>query len=72
LKIDQRVFSGKEVVMPLVIDAVESRKLATAIRKRADDLPPGPEKQQLLSEAREYDGGARSDRWGGSSLQAPE
>jgi hypothetical protein len=58
--------------MPLITNATESRKQAIANRKRADDLPPGPEKDRLLLEARDYEQGARSDRWRGSSLQAPE
>jgi hypothetical protein len=64
--------SLEELVMPPIIDAFECCKLAKATRKRADSLPPGPEKEQLLSEALNYEVGARSDNWRSSSLRAPE
>jgi hypothetical protein len=71
LKIELRV-STEELAMPLVSDATESHKLAKAIRRRADGLPPGPEKEQLLSQAHDADADARSDRWRTSTLNAPD
>ena len=53
-------------------DASEHRKQAEAALTEAERLPPGPERDQLLSKAKKIEDGARSDRWRGSSLHAPD
>jgi hypothetical protein len=40
-------------------------------RKRADELPPGPVKDNLLRKARQADTATRLDEWVNSGLQPP-
>ncbi len=53
-------------------DAAELQRLADMTMRRAKDLPPGPDRDQLYAEARNYAEKARSDGWRASSLHAPE
>jgi hypothetical protein len=49
------------------------RNFAREARERADKLPPGPEKNELLRKARQADTAAHVDKWISSpELQPPK
>lgn len=46
---------------------------AHEVRRKASQLPPGPEKEQMLRKARQADTAAHLDDWANSSgLRSPE
>lgn len=66
-------YPGANMAQKLMTFPERSAKWAESIRKQANQLPPGPERDALLNKARQAEIAVRLDEWANSpGLQPPK